>query len=145
MRRPDRSSDAMTTQPTSGLPPSIRISRRDAARLDALLESPQWQHDPAADALIGELARAEVVDDAEMPADVVGMHARVECIDEHSGERHELTLVFPHEADVGAGRISVLAPVGSALLGLSVGQSIDWATPQGRTLRLRVTGVQPAA
>ena len=135
----------MTTQPTSGLPPSILVSRRDAAPLDALLESPQWQHDPTADALLGELMRAEVVDDAAMPADVVGMHARVACVDEHSGERHELTLVFPQEADAGAGRISVLAPVGSALLGLSVGQSIDWTTPQGRALRLRVTGVQPAA
>lgn len=135
----------MTLQPTSGLPPSILLSRLDAARLDALLESPQWQNDPAADALLGELARAEIRDDAAMPADVVGMHARVECVDERSGDRHDLTLVFPQEADAGAGRISVLAPVGSALLGLAVGQSIDWTTPQGRALRLRVTGVQPAA
>jgi len=96
---------------------------------------------PATDALLGELARAEVRDDADMPAGVVGMHSRVECVDEHSGERHELTLVFPQEADVDAGKVSVLAPVGSALLGLSVGQSIDWNTPGGRSLRLRVTAV----
>ncbi len=55
--------------------------------------------------------------------------------------------MYPHEADVQHSRISVLAPVGSALLGLSVGQSIDWRTPDGRDLRLRVTAVhdQPAA
>jgi len=129
------------TTPPSGLPPSIVVSRRDAARLEALLDAPQWQHDPAAEALLGELARADLVDDADMPAGVVGMHSRVECVDDNSGERHHLTLVFPHEADAGAGKISILAPVGSALLGLAVGQSIDWSTPQGRTLRLRVTDV----
>jgi regulator of nucleoside diphosphate kinase len=127
----------------SGLPPSIVISSRDATRLEAILESPQWQNNPAAESLMAELARAEIVDDADLPADVVGMHSRVECVDEASGERHSLTLVYPHEADADAGRVSVLAPVGSALLGLSVGQSIDWDAPGGRRLRLRVTGVQP--
>jgi regulator of nucleoside diphosphate kinase len=126
----------------SGLPPSIVISSRDATRLEAILESPQWQNNPAAESLMAELARAEIVDDADLPADVVGMHSRVECVDEASGERHSLTLVYPHEADADAGRVSVLAPVGSALLGLSVGQSIDWDAPGGRRLRLRVTGVQ---
>lgn len=131
----------------SGLPPSIVVSSRDAARLETLLESPQWQHSAAAEALLAELARASVVDDADLPADVVGMHAQVQCVDDASGERHALTLVYPHEADADAGRVSVLAPVGSALLGLSVGQSIDWSGPGGRALRLRVTDVvrAPAA
>ena len=52
--------------------------------------------------------------------------------------------MFPQEADVDAGKVSILAPVGSALLGLSVGQSIDWTTPEGRSLRLRVTAVHAA-
>ncbi|MCW5580403.1 MAG: nucleoside diphosphate kinase regulator [Luteimonas sp.] len=125
----------------SGLPPSIVVSQRDMDRLDALLESPQWRQHAAAEALLGELARAEVRDDADMPADVVGMHSRVECVDERSGERHVLTLVFPQEADVDTGRVSILAPVGSALLGLSVGQSIDWEAPGNRTLRLRVVAI----
>ena len=135
----------MTPQSSGGLPPPIVVSRRDAARLDALLDSPRWQNDATAEALMGELTRAEVVDNDAMPTDVVGMHSRVECVDENSGEKHTLTLVFPHEADAGAGRISIMAPVGSALLGLSVGQSIDWSTPQGRPLKLRVTDVHPAA
>jgi len=134
----------MTTPSTTGLPPSIVVSRRDASRLEALLDAPQWQNDATAQALLGELVRAQIVDDADMPAGVVGMHSRVECVDDNSGERHSLTLVFPHEADAGAGRISILAPVGSALLGLAIDQSIDWTTPQGRPLRLRVTDVHPA-
>ena len=135
----------MTSASSGGLPPPIVVSRRDAARLEALIDSPRWQNDATAEALLGELTRAEVVDDAAMPADVVGMHSRVECVDENSGETHTLTLVFPQEADASAGRISIMAPVGSALLGLSVGQSIDWNTPQGRPLKLRVTAVHPAA
>jgi regulator of nucleoside diphosphate kinase len=132
----------MHDRPTSGLPPSIIVSRRDADRLEALLDAPQWHDHPGADALATELARAEVVDDEAMPADVVGMGSRVECIDEASGERHAISLVYPHEADVDAGRISILAPVGSALLGLSPGQSIDWTLPGGRVLKLRVLGVE---
>ncbi len=131
----------MNTRPASGLPPSIVVSQRDATRLEALLESPQWRHHAAADALLAELARAEVRDDDAMPAGVAGMHSRVECVDELSGERHALTLVYPQDADVDAGKVSILAPVGSALLGLAVGQRIDWTTPEGRGLRLRVTAV----
>ena len=134
----------MTTVRASGLPPSIVVSQHDMDRLDAMLESPQWRRHAAADALLAELARAEVRDAADMPAGVVGMHSRVECVDERSGDRHELTLVFPQEADVDAGKVSILAPVGSALLGLSVGQTIDWTTPEGRSLRLRVTAVHAA-
>lgn len=68
----------------------------------------------------------------------------MECEDQLQGERHQLTLVYPHEADAAQGRVSVLAPVGSALLGLAVGQSIDWQAPGGRPLRLRVIAVQAA-
>ena len=134
----------MTSPSSGGLPPPIVVSRRDAARLEALLDSPRWQN-ATGEALLGELTRAEVVDDDAMPGDVVGMHSQVECTDENSGEKHTLTLVYPHEADAGAGKISIMAPVGSALLGLSVGQSIDWNTPQGRQLKLRVTAVHRAA
>jgi len=124
--------------------PSIILSQRDAARLEAMLEAPALRNTPAAVSLLDELNRAEVVADHQVPADVVRMESVVECEDEHGGERHTLTLVYPQEADVGSGRVSVLAPVGSALLGLSVGQSIDWAAPGGRQLRLRVIAVRGA-
>lgn len=127
--------------PDSGLPPSIIVSRTDLVRLESLLESPQWRDQPASEALLDELARARVVEDDARPADVVGMHSVVECIDDNNGHRHQLTLVYPHESDAEAHKVSILAPVGSALLGLSVGQSIDWDVPGGRRLRLRVTAV----
>jgi len=137
----------MTTQHQSGLPPSIVVSSRDLARLEALLESPALSRHPAAIALSAELGRAQVLPPEQMPPGVVTMHSRVDCIDERHDEPHTLTLVYPHEADVERSRVSVLAPVGSALLGLSVGQTIDWQAPGGRPLRLRVRAVhyQPEA
>ncbi|KQQ83000.1 nucleoside diphosphate kinase regulator [Xanthomonas sp. Leaf131] len=131
----------MPSQHHSGLPPSILVSSHDLARLEALLESPTFNKHPAATALSDELGRARVVPPDQIPGDVVTMYSRIDCEDELHGERHTLTLVYPHEADVQLSRISVLAPVGTALLGLSVGQSIDWRTPDGRDLRLRVTAV----
>jgi len=124
------------------LPPPITLAQRDAARLEALLETPALRNTPAAGVLLDELTRAAVVPDEQVPADVVRMNSVVECEDENGGERHVLTLVYPQEADVSAGRVSVLAPVGSALLGLGVGQSIDWDAPGGRKLRLCVKAVR---
>ena len=131
----------------SGLPPSIIVSTRDMARLEALLDSPALSRHPAAVALAQELERAQVLPPEEIPEGIVTMHSRVDCEDELHNEKHSLTLVYPHEADFDKGRVSVLAPVGSALLGLSVGQTIDWTAPGGRKLRLRVTAVhyQPEA
>ena len=131
----------------SGLPPSIVVSTRDMARLEALLDSPALSRHPAAVALAQELERAQVLPPEEIPEGIVTMHSRVDCEDELHNEKHSLTLVYPHEADFDKGRVSVLAPVGSALLGLSVGQTIDWTAPGGRQLRLRVTAVhyQPEA
>jgi len=131
----------------SGLPPSIVVSTRDMARLEALLDSPALSRHPAAVALAQELERAQVLPPEEIPEGIVTMHSRVDCEDELHDEKHSLTLVYPHEADFDKGRVSVLAPVGSALLGLSVGQTIDWTAPGGRQLRLRVTAVhyQPEA
>lgn len=139
----------MSSQPQSGLPPSqsvpIRLTARDLARLDALLASPTYRHHPGAASLQSELDRADVLAPDADAAGIVGMHAHVDCVDEHDGSRHTLTLVYPHEADAGAGRVSVLAPVGAALLGLAVGQRIDWPGVNGRTLRLRVLAVAPPA
>ncbi len=138
----------MSSQSKSGLPPSdapaIRISAHDLARLDAMLATPAHRNQPGAAALQRELDRADALPQGQTPADIVGMHATVECIDEADGARHTLTLVYPHEANVDKGRVSVLAPVGTALLGLAVGQRIDWPASGGRTLRLRVTAVTAA-
>ncbi|MNC89208.1 Regulator of nucleoside diphosphate kinase [compost metagenome] len=78
---------------------------------------------------------------ADIPRDVVTMNSRVVFENETTGERREVTLVYPHEADIDAGKISILVPVGSALLGLRVGQSIDWELPSGEKHRYRVIDV----
>ncbi|MEJ1097150.1 MULTISPECIES: nucleoside diphosphate kinase regulator [unclassified Pseudoxanthomonas] len=137
----------MNTQHASGLPPSLIVSSRDFDRLEALLESPALRQQPAAIALMDELSRAEVRPPEQIPDTVITMHSTVDFIDEMTGEHHHLTLVYPNEADVEKGHVSVLAPVGSALLGLSLGQTIHWEAPGGRHLQLRVTGIryQPEA
>jgi regulator of nucleoside diphosphate kinase len=127
-------------QVAKSLPP-ITVSSRDLARLETLLDSPGLRHVPAALALGRELERATVLPPERMPADVVTMNSTVHCVDEISGEHHRVTLAYPRDADVAAQRVSVLAPVGSALLGLSVGSVIDWQAPGGRELRVRVEAI----
>lgn len=126
---------------------SIILSRLDVERIEALLDTPALRDAPAAARLRSEIDRAEVVEPADMPADVVSMNSSADCVDESNGKHHALTLVYPKDADADAGRISVLAPVGSALLGLRVGQGIDWPGQGGQMHRLKVTAIhyQPEA
>jgi regulator of nucleoside diphosphate kinase len=123
------------------------MSIRDARRLEALLASPAARGSATAELLETEIARADVREPGEVPADVVTMNSEVVCVDELSGSERRLRLVYPEAAGSSAQAVSVLAPVGAALLGLSRGQSIDWPMPGGRTARLTVNAVlyQPEA
>ena len=126
--------------------PPITMSSLDQARLERLLESDAYRQLPGIDALLSEIDRATVVKPVEVPADVVTRNSTIRFVDDANGAEFEFTLVYP--ADAGKpDTISVLAPVGSALLGLSVGQSIAWQVPGGRELDLRVLEVvrQPEA
>lgn len=127
--------------------PALIVTTHDANRLEALLQSKSGQSSPMAPLLEEELVRAQLVEPAAVSPDVVTMNSRVVCVDEVSGERQELELVYPHDADMDRGRVSVLAPVGAALLGLAVGRSIAWPLPGGRISRVRVLAVtyQPEA
>jgi regulator of nucleoside diphosphate kinase len=102
---------------------------------------------PDLDALREEIERAEIVEPEAVPETVVTMNSVVRFVDTESGRESEIKLVFPGHADVESNRISVLAPIGSALLGLSVGDSIDWPLPNDRKRRLRVVALtyQPEA
>jgi regulator of nucleoside diphosphate kinase len=120
---------------------AIKISSLDLERLEAILDSLPADSFPEADLLAAELDRAEVLDPKEMPADVVTMNSRVRFAMEPSGKEYELTLVYPKDIDGTAGKISVLAPVGSALLGLSIGQEIEWPAPGGGTIRVRIIDI----
>ena len=128
--------------------PPIYLTQNDLDRLLDLLEAyASGSGGRRFDKLENELVRAVVVPRDRIPNDVVTMNSRVEFEDETNGERHEFTLVYPKDADISVGRISILAPVGTALLGLSVGQSIDWELPNGQKRRYRVIAVpyQPEA
>lgn len=127
--------------------PTLTVTTHDARRLEALLQGATVRGAPMACLLEQELSRATIVAPQDVPPSVVTMHSRVICKDESSGEQHDVELVYPHEADAGQGRISVLAPLGTALLGLAVGDAIDWPVPGGRTTRVRVVAVphQPEA
>lgn len=97
------------------------------------------------DELADELDRAIVVQKEQVPEDVVTMNARCVYLDERLGTQREIEVVFPEEADPAAGKVSVLTPVGSALIGLRVGQDIAWDFPDGSVRRLTVTGVRKTA
>jgi regulator of nucleoside diphosphate kinase len=122
---------------------NIIITANDLERLWPVLD----QHDtPAAESLEMELRRAVIVDPHEVPADVVTMNSEVVYEDCESRARRTVRIVYPHDANASNGRVSVLAPIGSALLGLRVGQSIEWQVPTG-TKRVRVVEIryQPEA
>jgi len=128
--------------------PVIYLTQNDLDRLTDLLEAyAVGSGGRRFDKLEEELARAIVVSREQIPNDVVTMNSRVVFEDETTGDRRDVTLVYPRNADISAGKISILAPVGTALLGLRVGQSIDWEVPSGQKRRYRVIDVpyQPEA
>ena len=122
--------------------PPIVITASEAHRLSALADSSMGVFPRVAQFLARETDRARVVaDDSELP-DVVRMGARVRYRDDETGDVREVVLVYPHEADIALRRISVLTPVGAALIGLSVGQTIDFQTPSHRTRAVTILAVK---
>ena len=120
----------------------------DLRRLDALFERIRSQIKPPAtlSLLERELATATVVKPSEIPPSVVTMNSRVELVDLDSEERRSFTLVFPAMAGIEAGRMSVLAPLGSALIGCREGTQVSWHTPRGpRQARVERVVYQPEA
>lgn len=121
--------------------PNIVISSRDAERLEKLLDSLPNKAFPGKDALEAELARADVVEPDEVPATVVTMNSTVRFKVLSTGEEFELTLVYPKDADASGRTISILAPVGSALLGLTQGAEIEWPSPGRGMITVRIEDV----
>ncbi|MEA1064397.1 nucleoside diphosphate kinase regulator [Apirhabdus apintestini] len=127
--------------------PKIVISSLDAERLDNLLERPDYANLPAAEALYNELDRAEILSSDAMPHDVVTMNSQVKFRYLHSDETFTRTLVYPAALADSNQQISVLAPIGAALLGLRIGDKIDWQLPGGQNARIEVLALlyQPEA
>jgi regulator of nucleoside diphosphate kinase len=120
------------------LPPPIIVATEDRSRLLQLVTRSGGSE--VVDQLEAELERAAVVPLSEVPQDVIVMNSELEYEVVSTQQRRTLHLVYPADANSDAGRVSVLAPLGCALLGLRVGQQIDWRMPGGLR-RLRVLSV----
>ena len=130
-------------------PRRIFITEYDKERLEKILPAtPDSTNRNRQDLrnLAKELARAKIVPPERIPPDVVTMNSRVVLRDLNSDETMTYTLVFPKDADIGAGANSILAPVGTAIIGYAVGDVIEWPVPGG-TRRIRIEQIlyQPEA
>lgn len=116
--------------------PKIIMSSLDVDRLERLIESLPGNAFPGKSALEDELSRAEVLDPEDVPSTVVTMNSRVRFQVASTKEEFALTLMYPKDVDATGETISILAPVGSALLGLAQGDEIEWPKPGGGVLRV---------
>lgn len=123
--------------------PPITMTRSDHDKLSGLAEACNASDAETSEQLWDELDRARVVDDSRVAADVVRMGSTLRFTTD-TGEDRTVTLVFPQDADIAKGKISILTPIGAALIGLSAAQSIDWTSRDGRIHRLTVESVHQA-
>ncbi|GAA3991262.1 nucleoside diphosphate kinase regulator [Comamonas faecalis] len=123
--------------------PAITLSTLDVDRIEALLEK-QTADFPGREALEAELLRADIQEPKDMPANVVTMNSTVRFTLIESGKTNTLTLVYPKEVDGSGDKVSIFAPVGIALLGLSVGDEFEMPNPTGQvTVRVDAITFQP--
>jgi regulator of nucleoside diphosphate kinase len=133
---------AMPSYRHPDLPP-ITLTTADSERLSRLADAAAETFPRTADFLGREINRAQIVDRTEALPGLVKMDSEVEFRDDVTGQVRTIRLVYPQDADMSAGRISVLTPVGAALIGLSAGQSIEWQAPSGGWRSLTVLSVRP--
>ncbi|RYF24700.1 MAG: nucleoside diphosphate kinase regulator [Comamonadaceae bacterium] len=118
--------------------PSITLSSLDVDRIEALMAGIPASAFPGKADLQAELDRADVLAPEQMPADVVTMNSTVQFAIRETGKDFCLSLVYPRDMDGSADRISIFAPVGSALLGLAVGDELAWPGPGGKPMTVQV-------
>lgn len=120
--------------------PRILISKVEERRLTAIATAASQSQPDVSATLLGELERADVVSDSAMPSDVIRIGSIIE-FEVDDGRRLKVQLALPKNADILAGRISVLTPVGAALIGLSPGQLMKWTGNDGKERVLKVLAV----
>lgn len=127
-------------RPSARRPALVMIDHEADALFDLAI---RWQraHPLSATLLLDELDRATTVAPAELPADVVSMRSHVVFVDKATGERHSVQLVYPSEADMAQQRVSILTPIGAALIGMRVGSAIDWPNRHGERRQLEIVEV----
>jgi regulator of nucleoside diphosphate kinase len=123
--------------------PPIHLSETDYDVIADLALRMQPRAPELAEQILDEINRAQIHRDGALPSDVVAIGSEVEFVDDSSGERRRLRLVLPAHADIDAGRISVMTPVGAGLIGMSADREISWPTPDGRPRVLRILAVDP--
>jgi regulator of nucleoside diphosphate kinase len=122
--------------------PNIIVSAADYERLTDLATASLERLPEVAEELLNEMERAKIVKDGSVPDDVVRMGSTV-TFRSHDGRERTETLVYPVDEDSNAHKISVMTPVGAALIGLAEGQSISWTARDGRKHELTVVTVKP--
>lgn len=122
--------------------PRIILTATDHEKLSVLANAAANTMPEVAAELSEELDRAHILPKGRHPIDTVCMGCAVDFRDDMTGRVQTVTLVYPQEADISKGRVSVLTPIGTALIGLGVGKSIDWATRTGESKRLTVLQVR---
>jgi regulator of nucleoside diphosphate kinase len=120
--------------------PTITVSERDLDRLEAMLAGLQ-SNQPGVTALREELDRAQISRSEAMPPDVVTMNSRIRFVLEPAGREVEMTLVYPRDFSGRPDQLSVAAPAGIAVLGLAVGQHIEWCVTGGQAVRARILDI----
>lgn len=120
--------------------PKIVIGQSEYERLLNLASAADERLEDVAEELMAELDRAKIVPDGRVGDDVVRMGSEARYSSE-SGEARTVTLVYPGEADISSGRVSILTPIGVALIGLSAGSSINWRARDGRLHQMTVLSV----
>ena len=130
--------------PSAGKPP-IHLIDEDYDLIAGLALSIEKRSPELAKLLLDEIDRAEIHERGTLPPDVVAIGSEVEFLDVDSGATRRVKLVLPSEADIDAGRVSILTSVGAGLIGLRKGQSIDWPRPNGGPRVLRILNVRRAA
>ena len=134
---------AKTDAQPAGKRPELVLSAATLNRIESLAEGSMQRNPAMANRLLDEIGRARIVPAEELPGDVVAIGNAVTYRDESNGQERTVTLVFPEDADIDQQRISVITPLGVALIGLSEGAAFYWDTRADQRRMLTVIRVAP--
>lgn len=119
------------------MPENITLTELDYFRINSLLE----QNEPELELLENEIEKARIVDFPEIPSNLITMYTKFRYLNVTENKVGEMTIVYPLHANSAENKVSVTAPLGTALIGLSEDDEIDWTFPNGQTKRLKVLDI----
>ena len=125
--------------------PAISLTASEFDALSGLAMNAENRDPRSASMLLAELDRAQLCEPGELPDQTVVMNSRIEFIDEGTDARRTVELVYPRDADIAVGRVSIMTPIGAGLIGMTAGSSIRWPDRDGHDRLLRVVSVTSPA